>query len=387
MRNFLIIALTLAFTECFASEIEVGSSCSESLIADSRSENIIEPFASETEVSNGSRDGGEVENYVRFAPYAVIAGMKLTGIESRSSNKEFLASFALSNIFMAGTVEALKKSVEESRPDKSDNNAFPSGHTAIAFTAATILHKEFGETASPWLSLGGYGIATTTGVLRATHSRHWAGDILAGAGIGVLSAELGYCLSDLLFHKKKRLRKAFVHNTDEGKPSFVEVQMGGGLHSSQLSLSNSEGEKRVELCTSTVGGVEGALFFNRYIGFGAMCRYSVTPIRELSEGFVSNLQEVSLDAGVYSMFSISEKWCFGGKALVGTWLKGNCSLDLVLGVNLGWRYSSRYTLKLFADFDSSKRKISFQEEQSGNSFSALKRLSTITLGSSFAIGF
>lgn len=118
-----------------------------------------------------------------------------------------------------------------------------------------------------------------------------------------------------------------------------------------------------------------------------MCRYSVTPIRELSEGFVSNLQEVSLDAGVYSMFSISEKWCFGGKALVGTWLKGNCSLDLVLGVNLGWRYSSRYTLKLFADFDSSKRKISFQEEQSGNSFSALKRLSTITLGSSFAIGF
>ena len=103
MRNFLIIALTLAFTECFASETEVGNSCSESLIADSRSENIIEPFASETEVSNGSRDGGEVENYVRFAPYAVIAGMKLAGIESRSSNSEFLASFALSNIFMAGT--------------------------------------------------------------------------------------------------------------------------------------------------------------------------------------------------------------------------------------------------------------------------------------------
>ena len=387
MRNFLIIALTLAFTECFASETEVGNSCSESLIADSRSENIIEPFASETEVSNGSRDGGEVENYVRFAPYAVIAGMKLAGIESRSSNSEFLASFALSNIFMAGTVEALKKSVEESRPDKSDNNAFPSGHTAIAFTAATILHKEFGETASPWLSLGGYGIATTTGVLRATHSRHWAGDILAGAGIGVLSAELGYCLSDLLYHKKKRLRKAFAHNTDEGKPSFVEVQMGGGLHSSQLSLSNSEGEKRVELCTSTVGGVEGALFLNRYIGIGGMCRFSVTTVKDLLEGVVFNQQNTSLDAGIYSSLPISANWSIGGKALIGTWLNGKSSLDIVFGVNIGWRYSRRYMLKVFADFDTSKRKYSYWEKQSQKSFSTVKRMNTITVGSSFAIMF
>lgn len=396
MRNCLLIAFTLTFTESFASEsafntfcseIPIGVPCSEIPKGVPCSEIILKSSVSETDVSIGSGEGGEVENYVRFAPYAVIASMKLAGIESRSSNSEFLASFALSNIFMAGTVEALKKSIKESRPDKSSNNAFPSGHTAIAFTAASILHKEFGETTSPWISFGAYGIATATGVLRATHSRHWAGDILAGAGIGVLSTELGYYLSDLFFHKKKSLRKDFIPKTEEEKPSFVEVQMGGGLHSSQLTLSNSQGEKSVELCTSTVGGVEGALFLNRYIGIGGMCRFSVTPVKDLLEGIVFNQQNTSLDAGIYSSLPISANWSIGGKALIGTWLNGKSSLDIVFGVNIGWRYSRRYMLKVFADFDTSKREYSYWEKQSQKSFSTVKRMNTITVGSSFAIMF
>lgn len=414
MRNCLFIAFTLAFMESFASEsafniscsegligvpcseipigvpcseIPIGTPCSEIPIGASCSEIILEYSASEKDACIGSGDGGEAENYVRFAPYALIASMKLAGIESRSSNSEFLASFAMSNIFMAGTVETLKKSIKESRPDKSSNNAFPSGHTAIAFTAASILHKEFGETTSPWISFGAYGIATATGVLRATHSRHWAGDILAGAGIGVLSTELGYYLSGLFFHKKKSHRKVFIPKKNSEKPSFVEVQMGGGLHSSQLTLSNSQGEKRVELCTSTVGGVEGALFLNSYIGIGGMCRFSVTPVKDLSEGIVSNQQNTSLDAGIYSFLPISEKWSIGGKALIGTWLNGKSSLDIVFGANIGWRYSRRYMLKVFADFDTSKREYSFLEEQSQKTFSALKRMNTITVGSSFAIMF
>ena len=44
---------------------------------------------------------------------------------------------------------ALKKVVNEERPDHSDNKSFPSGHAAMAFAAATSLHKEFGKQ-NPW---------------------------------------------------------------------------------------------------------------------------------------------------------------------------------------------------------------------------------------------
>ena len=163
--------------------------------------------------------------------------------------------------------------------------------------------------------------------------------------------------------------------------------MGGGLHSSQITLSNSQSEKNVKLCTSTVGGVEGGIFLNRYLGIGGMCRFTVTPVKELSEGNGFNHHDTSLDAGIYSLLPISEKWNLGGKALLGTWLKGKHSLDIVLGVNIGWRYSSQYMLKVFADFDSSKREYKFRDAHSPESFSALKRMNTITLGSSFAITF
>jgi membrane-associated phospholipid phosphatase len=52
----------------------------------------------------------------------------------------------------------------------------------------------------------GYGVATATGVMRVLNNRHWISDVLSGAGIGILSTELGYSLSDLIFKKKGLLR-------------------------------------------------------------------------------------------------------------------------------------------------------------------------------------
>ena len=118
-----------------------------------------------------------------------------------------------------------------------------------------------------------------------------------------------------------------------------------------------------------------------------MCRFSVTPVKDLLEGIVFNQQNTSLDARIYSSLPISANWSIGGKALIGTWLNGKSSLDLVFGVNIGWRYSRRYMLKVFADFDTSKREYSYWEKQSQKSFSTVKRMNTITVGSSFAIMF
>ena len=60
----------------------------------------------------------------------------------------------------------VKHSANVTRPDGSNNHSFPSGHTAMAFMAATMLHKEYGTTRSPWYSIGGYTVATATAVSR-----------------------------------------------------------------------------------------------------------------------------------------------------------------------------------------------------------------------------
>ena len=73
-------------------------------------------------------------------------------------------------------------------------NSFPSGHTYIAFVGAETLRKEYGEE-YPWLAVAGYAVATLVGTMRIYNDRHWAGDVLAGAGLGILSVNITYWIS------------------------------------------------------------------------------------------------------------------------------------------------------------------------------------------------
>jgi membrane-associated phospholipid phosphatase len=77
------------------------------------------------------------------------------------------------------------------RPDGTTKDAFPSGHTAQVFMAATFLHKEFGRD-HPLYSVLAYATATGVGVLRILNDRHWLSDVLVGAGVGILSTNLVY---------------------------------------------------------------------------------------------------------------------------------------------------------------------------------------------------
>tara|TARA_R110001599_G_scaffold353815_1_gene598817 strand:+ start:63818 stop:64360 length:543 start_codon:yes stop_codon:yes gene_type:complete len=73
-----------------------------------------------------------------------------------------------------------KALVHEERPDDSDNNSFPSGHTANAFAAATTLHRRYG-----WeVGFPAYAVATLTGVARERARKHHWYDVVAGAAIG-----------------------------------------------------------------------------------------------------------------------------------------------------------------------------------------------------------
>ena len=92
-------------------------------------------------------------------------------------------------LWIEAKVNGIKYTVQEPRPGSGARNSFPSGHTATAFTGAELIRLEYGN---------GYGIAaygiTTAGValMRLYNDRHWLNDIVAGAGIGILSANIAY---------------------------------------------------------------------------------------------------------------------------------------------------------------------------------------------------
>ena len=46
--------------------------------------------------------------------------------------------------------------------------------------------------------MAGYAIATGVGVMRVYNNRHWVSDVLAGAGLGILSTSLMYWLAPYL---------------------------------------------------------------------------------------------------------------------------------------------------------------------------------------------
>lgn len=73
-----------------------------------------------------------------------------------------------------------KALVDEERPNNNDDDSFPSGHTATAFSSATTLHRRYG-----WqIGFPAYAMATLTGIARERAREHHWYDVVAGAAIG-----------------------------------------------------------------------------------------------------------------------------------------------------------------------------------------------------------
>ena len=211
-----------------------------------------------------------IDDYLQFFGPAMTVGLKLGGYEGRSDWPRLLASAGMSYLIMAGLVNGIKYSAKEMRPDGSTANSWPSGHTATAFVGATLLHKEYGLTRSPWWSVAGYGVATATGVMRVLNNRHWISDVMSGAGIGILSGELGYALCDLMFKQKGLLRNDLIIENE--KPSFFSISMGLGLGGKDLTFDEDGETRNIKFRAATVVDAEGAYFFNKYIGVGGRLR-------------------------------------------------------------------------------------------------------------------
>lgn len=266
----------------------------------------------------------DYDDWLQYAPAGAMVALKACGVRGRSSWGRMLVSDAFSAGLMAIGVNSLKYSCRVMRPDGSSRNSFPSGHTATAFMAATMLHKEYGHR-SPWYSIGGYTVATITGVTRQLNNRHWMSDIMVGAGIGILATELGYFLADLIF-KEKGLNVTETYSVYDRcrRPSFLGFSLG--FSTVPGSYTPYPG-MHMQFLSGPAVSVQGAWFATPYWGFGG--RMSCTNLRVKVNGVAQNdnLECASMYAGPYFSHPFSMRWLVGAKLLGGCEIYKPCRTD------------------------------------------------------------
>lgn len=160
----------------------------------------------------GSAKSTTVDDYLIYAPLLTDAALSLAGIQSKNQYRDKVAIYVLATIINGILVYPVKELIHRQRPDDSNFRSFPSGHTSNAFVGAEFFRKEYNHII-PVLSGAGYLTATATGYLRIHNNKHWFSDIVAGAGIGILSTRLTYFvyprLKNLFKKEKKNVNPAF----------------------------------------------------------------------------------------------------------------------------------------------------------------------------------
>lgn len=167
------------------------------------------------------RVGGRipVDDFTQYAPVAALYGLKVCGVRSRHGYGEMTIILGTAYSIMGLTVSATKSATGMMRPDGSTRNSLPSGHTATAFMGAELLRREYRDV-SPWIGVAGYSVAAFTGFMRMYNNRHWLTDVVAGAGVGILSAEAAYWLYPTLrkvFYRSTSLRNTHVSQFVSGQ--------------------------------------------------------------------------------------------------------------------------------------------------------------------------
>lgn len=310
--------------------------------------------------TNIPRFDSRYDDYLQYSPAAVLLGLKFAGVEGRNDWGKMLVSDAFSVAIMAGVVNAVKSTSYVMRPDASSRNSFPSGHTATAFMTATMLSKEYGHL-SPWVSVGAYAAATTTGLTRMANNRHWLSDVMTGAGIGILSVEVGYCLADILFKHKREPQKIQIYQFSAGnRPSFFGLYVG---MNAPLTRYNSDKKTLFRTSPGSYVGLEGAYFFSPHWGIGgrlATANSFLMANREMVNNEPLNVH--TLCVGNYFSWLLSPRVLVGTKLLAGVAVfprleTKDLQIDkrmmacLGTGISCTFKTSRHYGLRLFCDYN------------------------------------
>ena len=286
------------------------------------------------------------DDYTPFVPGIVMLGLKTCGYDGRSEWGRMLVSDAFSAASMAVIVTGMKHTVKRLRPDGSEYNSFPSRHTAAAFMTATMLHKEY-EGRSPWFSIGGYALATLTGVSRVLNNRHWLSDVAAGAAIGIGSVHLGYFITDKIF-KDRQLNPAYEEPEFYYDPSVkhytVELLFG------RRFVIGAEGRKNMGILPQR-GSLAGLQVEVPVIPGLGVCARATASGMIYNGGTCSDLY--TLGAGGYWNLHFAKILEFQAKVMAG-WagMHRKSGADLSASISLSLITDNNFKVKTFGEFDS-----------------------------------
>jgi hypothetical protein len=130
--------------------------------------------------------------------YPTLLALAIGGKALGSKGLYGVSSRALKSTLVAGAGGmVLKVMIGRERPTNSPespfafhpvsfkDNSFPSGHTTVAFALATSFAREI---EGQWDDAIFFTLATLTAYSRMHDDKHWASDVVFGAGVGILSA-------------------------------------------------------------------------------------------------------------------------------------------------------------------------------------------------------
>lgn len=301
--------------------------------------------------------GDDILEYgIAVSPLAVTWGLKMLGVESRSTFRRMFVSNALAMGLTIGLSSGLKELVEQRRPNGKDMNSMPSRHAAIAFTSATILHREYGYI-SPWISVGGYSAATLTEFLRLHDNIHWAKDIYVGAGIGIVSTNIAYYLTDRIFGEK---------GINRPRMTMADIQriMRYNVKPSALSLVSgvewgSNHDDGVVYGTTFSSGLEYSHFLNSHFALELIGRAGTTEAYSQDNTQVGyNIDTYHFDAAAkYSYMSLPTMRVagrvFGGTRLMTSTAEGAADSwrgECGVGLSVNYLDKEKYSVGVACDY-------------------------------------
>jgi membrane-associated phospholipid phosphatase len=148
-------------------------------------------------------------DYLMWMPTASLYAMDALKVKTKHNFKEHLILDAGSILITGGLGYGMRIISKKMKVYNAEDTKFPSGHAANAFRGAEILHQELKEQ-HPILSYSGYVVATGVGILRIYNKNHLFTEVLAGAGLGIISTKLTYWVFDKVnFAKREKPNNLF----------------------------------------------------------------------------------------------------------------------------------------------------------------------------------
>jgi membrane-associated phospholipid phosphatase len=114
-----------------------------------------------------------------------------------------------------GPFYQFRKDANGNRPDSYSYTSFPSGHTSLAFAAATVYAMEYAD--RPAVKIASYTAASIIGLSRITENKHWASDVFIG---GILGHLIGRQVVNN-YHRYAKLKSEQHASTQEKKNTLT----------------------------------------------------------------------------------------------------------------------------------------------------------------------